>query len=401
MKILVALMITIVPISASALELTSWWATAGEQSALHQLTSAYEQNGGQIEVVYSDTFAEHRNYFRSRVSSGQAPEVSQWILGPELFEMVDTGLIRALPDSLANHSINDIYYPQVIDAMSKDGQLWAIPVGIHVHNSAFYNRSIYESLSLELPKNWSEWLSQAKVIADAGHTPIAMSTNVWQQRYIVQSLVLDLGGIDAYRDFYSRKPAEQTRAVIDQVAKTYLEILSVSPPVVDAQWTEVVASVQQGKAAMLILGDYVQSEFMALGAQSGKDYICTLTPGQSTTLVYGIDAFIFAETNQTQKAKEQDALIEVMVQPDVKTKYIHYKGGLPPEVSISPSMADDCARQKLEIWNRSDVNLVLSGSGSIGIRTSAIDNAIHKFISSQSNADTFADELWSAMQMMQ
>ena len=83
-------------------------------------------------------------------------------------------------------------YPQgVIDILSKDGEIWSVPVNIHRSNVLWYNKQVFADNGLEPPTTFDEFFAAADTLKAAGVTPLALGDNgIWAATHLFESVLL-------------------------------------------------------------------------------------------------------------------------------------------------------------------------------------------------------------------
>ncbi|NVK32046.1 MAG: carbohydrate ABC transporter substrate-binding protein [Gammaproteobacteria bacterium] len=382
---------------SSAIELVTWWNTPGEQRALEVFKQAYEQAGGSLTLVSLPARDKHNAYIARRVSSSNPPAAAQWLFGPELNTMVTTNVIRPieLPDQ--SESALHFLYPELRELASENDTIWALPVGVHIHNSIFYNKHIYDTLGLPYPTSWDQLVAQIPTLTTNGIDPVAASAESWQLRYLFQAILLGIGGQQAYDDLNRNRPEASFKSTLLKTAEIYGALRDSVTDHSEFNWTQSAKRVADGTAAMVVIGDYIHSEFQSLGKHAGVDYDCALSPGSGKTLIFGGDTFVLFRDERPATKSAQDLLARVVLDPVNQTRYIAEKGGLPVVSNVRSSPDDACANEKLQIWSDPDANRVLSGTALMGLRSSAINIAIKTHWESKQPPSWLAEKIWQAV----
>jgi multiple sugar transport system substrate-binding protein len=163
--------------AASASAVTIRWRTrpgdAAEQKVYEELNALVNEKlaAQGITAVYDP--APNQGYFekvKTELAAGNAPDIF-WIGGVELADFVNTGEIldiKPLIDKDTSFKITD-FYPNVIDALTRDGKIYGLPRDISTMVT-YFNEDMFKAAGLKTPKelaaegnwNWETMLDAAK-----------------------------------------------------------------------------------------------------------------------------------------------------------------------------------------------------------------------------------------------
>lgn len=208
-------------------ELAHFWISKGERAALQELKKAIETRGGSFTNIEIDDYDKLRALIVERLSLGYPPAITQWLAGDDMKTLHELQAIKPLPSTWNNQTLDHVLFPEVLEAISLNNSITGIPIGIHIQNMAFYNTKIYNSLNLPLPKTWRDFLEQAKVIKQAGYTPLALATEPWHLRLAFNPILIEELGHLGFQDFYSEdQPIAKWR---DQLLSAFDIFLKLKP----------------------------------------------------------------------------------------------------------------------------------------------------------------------------
>jgi glucose/mannose transport system substrate-binding protein len=221
----------------------------------------------------------------------------------------------------------------------------AVPLGIHRVNTLYYNRALFARLRLAPPQTWIEFEAVAQALRKAGVQPLAQSSEAWQVAALFENLVLAESGPAFYRDlFVQRSPAAAFDARTGEALRRLRAVKGWLGGQLDERpWTEVVASFAQGRAGMMIMGDWAKAELAEDGRALDQDYGCAAAPGTASYHLYSVDTLaMFAGDYHQQAAQEKMA--RLLVTPGVQADFNALKGGIPVRRDADPARMDSCAR---------------------------------------------------------
>jgi glucose/mannose transport system substrate-binding protein len=350
---------------AEPLEVFSWWTQPGEAEALDALFDLYRKN------------FPHRSIFNAAEKSG--PTAKQ-VLGerldagdpPDLFQQnayemraflqVHPGSVTPIDDVFTSEGLNETVAPEVIDNVTIDGKVYAIPVNAHRENSLFYNAGILADHQLEPPKTLDDFLSVCKTLKAAGITPVAVSTS---QSWIVSKLFIGLSigsfGGQAFHDYFSGETPLDEQAmgnaidVLDQVLTEYIDVDQAQAD--GYGWTECVRSVFDGDAAMFLHGDWAKASFEALGWAPNVDFGVVGSPGASEVFLYGTDVFGIP-TGAKHESEARD-FARTVLSKEGQIAFNSVKGSSPIRLDVPLSAFDPMAQQVIGDFKSAKLRMAL------------------------------------------
>jgi len=123
------------------------------------------------------SYTEYLVKLKAVLSGEEAPDVFQIPWAGEYTELARSGKLLPLTDALSNEF--PVFFESVMNAISVDGDAWAVPLDLNTLQIA-YNVDMFDELGLEIPKSQDELKTLAAVLADNGKFGIAQGTkDLW------------------------------------------------------------------------------------------------------------------------------------------------------------------------------------------------------------------------------
>jgi len=195
--------------------------------------------------------------------------------------------------------LNDIYeangwldtYPQgLLDLISKDGNIYAVPVNIHRSNVMWYVPANLEEWGVTAPTTWDEFLAICPTLQEAGVIPLSVG-QTWAQVHLWESVALSELGTDGYNGLWSGATAWDSPEVAAVFTK-FGEILACTNEDRDAlDWQPAATLVTEGKAAFNIMGDWAAGYYLELGLEPETGFAWSASPGTEGNFIMLSDAF--------------------------------------------------------------------------------------------------------------
>ena len=362
--------------TGEVVELASWWVAPGERQALDALIGAYQvaHPGARVNSSGDASASDVRVKLELDIAT-QPPDVFQ-INAQDLPSWVamHPGTLSSLDDLFTESEVQAAVLPDVLSRVSVEEHVVAMPVGIHRENSLFFNRSIFTRLGIIPPATISELIEACKTIKAAGVTPIALSNDGWVVRILFNDIVQGTMGADAFSDFITGVTPVTDHAVTAQLKESIATLSHVLTNYVNADaaeigWSDAADQLFDGKAAMLLHGDWAKGYLVTLGWTPGIDFGQTGAPGASDLFWYGIDAF--AAPAQAAHADHAHDFLSVVLSKEAQVSFSRIKGSTPIRTDVSEQL-DRLAQTTL-------VDLVGSKRRIPVIAKGVWDTALHAF----------------------
>lgn len=401
MKYLIPLLLafTSIPLLADTpkpeVELAHFWVSRGERAALQELQTAIEQRGGSFTNIEVENYDKLRALIVERLSLGYPPAITQWLGGDDMKSLHEMHAIKPLPSTWQEQSVANLLFPEVLEAIYSNNHITGIPIGIHIQNMAFYNAEIYNSLKLPLPKTWPEFLEQAKIIKQAGYTPLALANEPWHLRLAFNPLLIEKLGNSGFQEFYNEElPIAKWREGLLEAFDIFLKLKPyVDPKYANYKWNESALLVINHQAAMNIMGDFAKGEFVAEGKLADKDFLCAIAPGSGEIMIYGLDSFITLDNKTADLQAGQKLLFDIALDPEFQLNFNIKKGGIPILKNIDSSRLDACAHQQYQIWSNSKENIFHLPDARSRLRLTFLQNTLQKAWLNNMTAEQATNEL--------
>ena len=333
-------------VAAEPLQVLHWWTSASERLAADALVRRLADEGiaWQDAAIPGGAGLGAGKVLRSRVLAGDAPEVTQ-IIGVSIREWADMGLLLELDAVAAAGQWRGVLFPTIAQVVQHRQHVVAAPLGIHRINTLLVNRRVLARLQLAPPRTWAELEQVARQVRAAGGVPLAQSSEPWQVATLFESLLLAEGGPSLYRDLFVRHdPAAAADPRLAQALDRLRMLKAWMPrPLAERPWTEGVAQLRRGEAAMLAMGDWAKGELLAQGAAIDDDFSCVPWPGTAAYHLYSVDTLTMFAKDYSREAAQQRFARTVM-SPAVQAEYNAIKGSVTVRRDADPARMDSCAR---------------------------------------------------------
>lgn len=340
-----------------AVEIFSWWTAPGEAEALQVLMDLHKQRRKGARIINAATDpqttsggVEAKVVLQERLEAGEPPDSFQ----TDAFELKDgylaetPNLLRPLDDLFAEEALADDIVPELLDSVTVDGRLMAVPVNVHRENALFYNKTLFSQHDLEPPKTMADFLGVCAKLKSAGVVPLAISTSEsWIISKVFVAIALGTLGRDLFVEYFvDKRPlreADMARVtdVLDEILTEYIDVEGAA--VEGFGWTQAADALHEDRAAMFIHGDWAKGYLTHLGWTPGVDFGVVATPDSGGAFLFGTDVFAVPEGAPHQV--EALDWLRTVGSPDGQIAFNALKGSSPIRLSLDDSELDPMAKE--------------------------------------------------------
>jgi glucose/mannose transport system substrate-binding protein len=332
-------------------EVIHWWTSAGESAAVRVFANAYDAAGGTWVDSAIAGGANARAAAINRIVGGDPPTATQFNTGKQFDDLVANGLLANLDTQASAEKWKAILPPSFLQAVTRQGHVYAVPVNIHGQNWLFYSNGALTKAGAAAPTNWEDLFTSLDKLKAAGLIPLAFSGQKNWERNLFNNVMVGKGGAPMFVAFWGKRDVSVVKSPeFRAVAETYKRLHDyVDPGSPGRNWNDATALVIQGKAGMQFMGDWAKGEFTAAGMTPGKEYGCTVLSDHGMAYVMGGDVFAFPRMGNDGLTPAQQLLARVMLDPKVQVAFAQKKGSIPVRLDVDTNSLDACA-QKAAHW---------------------------------------------------
>ncbi len=332
-------------------ELFSWWVGPGEAEALQAVIDLNKERfpNQRIYNAAAETRMDARQLLADRMAANDPPDLFQ-VNAHDLRALLDEdpGSLEPLDELFAEQGLTEAVVPEVIDDVTVDGSVYALPVNIHRENALFYNKEVFDRYELEPPTSVAELFEVCDALKGHGVTPLATSYQGWIIRIMFNSLAMGNMGAQKFADEWTGKEPLDVQALgdsIDLLERVLNEYSNDDAGDADFGWTNAAQAVFDGRAAMFFHGDWAKGYFDQLGWTPDVDFGVVGAPGASEMFWYGVDSFTLPSgAKQEQAARD---FLSTVASIDGQIAFNTIKGSTPVRLDVPAKLLDPMGRQVL------------------------------------------------------
>jgi len=233
------------------------------RAAWSEAVERFRRENADIDVRFN--VYDHESYkkaIRNWLTSAP-PDVVFWFAGERMRQLVTPGLLDDVSDLFGPRQ-REMLHPSAVDLVSVEGRQYGVPY-TYYQLGFFARRDMLASAGFaELPQTWNDLLGACDRLKANGIEPIAIGTrDLWPAAAWFDYLDLRLNGLAFHMDLMAGRIAyTDPRVRTPFVAwRTLVERGCFSRTHASSSWQESQALIYQGKAAMMLIGNYIVGNF--------------------------------------------------------------------------------------------------------------------------------------------
>lgn len=270
------------------LEIFSWWTTGGEAAGLLKLFELYNQQFPDVEIINATVAGgagfEARPALQTRMLAGDPPDSFQVHMGHELIDTwVTTDYMEPITFLYEEEGWEDLFPQGVLDIVSYQGEYYSVPVNIHRANVLWYNEAIFAEGNLTPPTTFEEFFEVAETLQAAGVTPLALGDNgIWASTHLFETVLIGTLGADGYKGLWTGETDWNGPEVTEALENMARMLDYVNEDHAALSWDQANQLLIDGTAAMTIMGDWVDADYVAkLGTKEYEGFGWAPPPGNA------------------------------------------------------------------------------------------------------------------------
>ncbi|EQB38055.1 MULTISPECIES: ABC transporter substrate-binding protein [Virgibacillus] len=387
--------------STGEVEIFSWWTGAGEEDGLLALIDLFEEKHPDITVenaaVAGGAGTNAKAVLATRMQGNDPPSTFQVHGGEELNKSwVAADKMEPLNDLYEENEWMDKFPEELIELVSKDDDIYSVPVNIHRGNVIFYNKQVFEENNIAVPTTLDEYFAVADQLQEAGVVPMALGDKEsWPATQIFENVLLGELGPDDYVKLFNGEISFDDERVV-QAAEKFAKILDyVNEDHASRNWQDSAQLVANGEAAMINMGDWAKGYFANdLELETNEDFGYFAFP--DTEGDFAVITDTFGLPKGVENPEEVKEFLTVLGSVEGQDTFNPLKGSIPARVDADPEKYDQYGKDAMDAFQSSRLvpSLAHGSAASEGFLTKA-NQAVNIFVT-QRNVDNLIQALDNA-----
>jgi raffinose/stachyose/melibiose transport system substrate-binding protein len=260
------------------------------------LAEAYNAQSELYTIVYEDALSgldfltEGVQKIRLAYENQEGPDIVGSVAsGAQVAALVESGEVQDLTQAYKERGWDKLIPQSLFADVTLDGKIYAVPTNIQTVGM-FYNKDIFEELSLEVPSTWDEFITVLEAIKDAGYYPNALGlAKGWPSAFQAAQYGYISGGSN-YRDAMKGEilwtECTECLTALEWYYKIGTEYSN--PDVVGIDRFQAEELFFAGEAAMVLHVSSLMVNFQDIDFEAGFFYIPPINPLTDITIFGGV-----------------------------------------------------------------------------------------------------------------
>jgi glucose/mannose transport system substrate-binding protein len=344
---------TTAPAATREVEVFSWWTGGGEAAGLEAMIEVFKQTDPDIEFINSAVAGgagtNARAVLASRLQAGDPPDSWQGHAGQELIgTYVAADQIEPLNFLYEEMGWLDVMPETLIPLISKDDNIYSVPVNIHRANVLWANPTVLADNGIEMPTSLDEFFAALDTLQAAGmEAPLAMGEQ-WTTMHLFETIMLASMGPDGWDGLWNGTVAWDSPEVttgLEAFAKTLTYTNSDASAL---SWQDAGQLVIDGSSAFNVMGDWQEGYFREIGSEPQTGYVWAPVPGTAGNFQFLSDSFVLAKN--APHRDEAIAWLKVAGSIEGQDAFNPVKGSIPARSDADRSLYGEYLLSAMDDW---------------------------------------------------
>lgn len=279
-----------------------------------QFTKAHPDITIDLQIVPNDSLA----YIRSKLASGQAPEIIQIQSYANVFEFAQAGWLQ----DLSKEPVMNKIVPSTKSAVTYKGKIYALPMDV-AGIGIIYNKDVFKKYGLKPPATFKELQAACATLKKNNVMPFASMFKVnWSLGHFISMVHTTLAGPKVLPWIDSMNAGKGSFADPVNVKEVFRMLdfykANSDPNAAEFDWNEQQASFAKGEAAMMVQGLWSYGAAIATNPKLNCGFIpfpCTNNTKDAKLFADVDSTFAIAASASPEKTKAAKAFLEWLSTP--------------------------------------------------------------------------------------
>lgn len=368
-------------------EVFSWWTGGGEAAGLEAMIGVFATEDPGIEFVNSAVAGgagtNARAVLASRLQANDPPDSWQGHAGWELIgTYVAADQIESLNFLYDQEGWLDVMPETLIPLISKDGDIYSVPVNIHRANVLWANPTVLADAGIDMPESFDDFVTALQTLKDGGmDAPLAMGEQ-WTSMHLFETVLLATLGPDDYNALWDGSGSWDAAGVTTAL-ENFATLLDFTNSDASAlSWQDAGQLVIDGSAAFNVMGDWQEGFFREIGSVPQEGYTWAPVPGTGGNFQFLSDSFVLAKN--APHRDEAIAWLTVAGSREGQDAFNPVKGSIPARNDGDRSLYGEYLLSAMDDWaSNTVVGSLTHGVVANDSWKSEIDTALGLFMQSR------------------
>jgi glucose/mannose transport system substrate-binding protein len=333
-----------------------------------------------------------RQVLQTRLASSTPPDTWQSHPGWELWgQYVESGYCEAVTDLYKSAGWGEVFPKALVALMTKGGEIYAVPVGVHRSNVLWYNKKLLAKTGIIVRDKMSidQFFAACDKLKAAGITALAVGdSGIWTSAQLFENTLLGVVGPRGWTDFFTGEKKWDDPDV-KQAMKYFAKMQDyVNPDHSALSWDQAVGALIEGKVAFTSMGDWTHGEFLKANF---RDFGWVSHPNTDGSFMLVGDVFTLAKGAPHKQTAI--AWLKSIGGKEAQEAFNPLKGSIPARTDVDRSKFDLYHQWSMDSFARDIlVPSCVHGEAAPAAFQQALNDAVTVFLVDK-NVDSFAKAL--------
>jgi len=317
---------------AQEAQIWSYLATGAEREALQALLDAHNLAHSDapmgVRIITGNT-AEMRRAMQVAFLGGNPPAAYQSGIGHDLKAFLDAGRIANIQNVVGDVEGVAEISSGIKRVVSFDGEMYGVPLNIHIISNLFYNKAIFDELGLVPPKTVEEFRSVAEKLRAAGYQVLGNAFGSNWTSYTTFPFLYEQLGYEGMFAFVSGEVAftdPRVKVAFQEWTDSYVS--NFMDDWAGYSWADTAAQFVQGNVAMYQMGDWLSAYLADSGWSFDEEYGVFPVPGLGDAVIGQIDVLSKPTGLSEDIVKIADLFLQTAAGPQAQLAFNVRKGAI-------------------------------------------------------------------------
>lgn len=235
-------------------------ASAPDREAVNGAVASFEaaNPGIKVEVNFYDEES-NKTAIRNWLATNP-PDIVKWYAGNRMAQFVEPGLLEDVSDIWTEEAKAE-FGPGMVDSVSVDGKQYGVPTSYSTW-AIYYRKDVLDANGIGAIETFDDLVAACTTLRSAGITPVALGSKApWPLAGWFDYIDLRLNGYQFHMDLMNGRVAwtdDKVKAVFAEWKKL-VDADCFADNHTSLAWREGLALMNQGDAAMMLMGNYLIS----------------------------------------------------------------------------------------------------------------------------------------------
>src|SRR5579859_1370424 len=392
------------PSASGQFEFFSWWTAGGEADGKNDILGLYKQLYPNVQVIDAAVAGgggdKAKAVLKTRMQGNQPPDTFQVHGGPELLAgYVQAGKMQPITQLYKDMNITGSFPKQLLDLVRTNGEIYSVPANVHRGNELFYNKQILSDNNIQPPTTWDDFFTACATLKAKNIPCLAVGgKDNWSITMLFEDMLLAKGGPDTFKSLMAGKTPWTDPSVVYALGglQKVWQNKYINDDFAGHTWDEAAGQVQNGKAAMTVMGDWAKGYFQANDAANWSTKM-GWEPSPGTKGIFKVITDSFGLPKGAKNTANTNHFLALMASKVGQVTFNLRKGSIPARTDVDTSKFDVYMKDAAADFASATalVGSAPHGSATNDAFASALNTGINTFIANPADPAAAAASLQS------